>query len=409
MLGKLTALKVARTRDRGKYADGGGLYLQVASKDARSWIFRYTLAGRERFMGLGSVEGLALAEARELAAECRKLVRQGTDPIEYRNRKRAAVALQEARATTFKRAGEALMASHEAGWRNAKHRQQWRNTLVTYAFPVIGHLPVQDVDTTLVMKVIEPIWTLKPETAGRLRGRIERVLDWAKVRGLRTGENPARWRGHLDQLLPRKSKVHRIEHHAALPYAQLPAFVADLRQREGVSERALEFLILTAARAGEVRLASADEISFDARVWTIPAGRMKGGRQHRVPLCDAAMNVLKRMEIKRGELIFPGAKRGKPLSDVTLEKVAKRISANITPHGFRSTFRDWAAECTNFAREVAEMALAHKIDDDVEAAYRRGDLFDKRRRLMKAWGEYCESKPRTSSRQQRNIITMGAT
>jgi integrase len=391
LLGRLSAVRVQSVQGRGYYGDGGGLYLRVAPGGAKGWIFRYGGRGRRRDMGLGGYPAIGLAQARELAGECRSVLAAGLDPIAARKEKRAALAVEAAKAMAFADCANAYINAHEAGWRNPKHRQQWKNTLRTYVSPVLGKLPVAAVDTGLVVKVLEPIWTRKPETASRVRGRMEAVLDWAKVRGYRTGENPARWRGHLDHLLPAKAKVRKVEHHAALPYAQAGAFVASLRQQPGISARALEFLILTATRTSETLGATWDEVDMKANLWTIPAGRMKAGKEHRVPLSDVALAVLKEMrEIRHSDYVFPGARDGRPLSEMSLLMLLRRMNhGDITAHGFRSTFRDWAAERTTFEREVAEMALAHAIPDAVEAAYRRGDLFDKRRKLMDAWAAYC--------------------
>jgi integrase len=315
----------------------------------------------------------------------------GLDPIAVRNDKRAASAVAAAKAMTFAYCATAYINAHEAGWRNPKHRQQWKNTLATYVSPVLGKLAVSAVDTGLVLKVLEPIWTRKPETASRVRGRMEAVLDWAKARGYRTGENPARWRGHLDHLLPAKAKVRKVEHHAALPYARIGTFLAALRKQDCISARALEILILAATRTGETLGATWNEVDMGAKLWTLPSGRMKAGKEHRVPLSDAALSVLRQMHaIRHSDYVFPGARDGRPLSETSLLMLLRRMGrGDITAHGFRSTFRDWAAERTNFPREVAEMALAHAIPDAVEAAYRRGDLFEKRRKLMDAWAAYC--------------------
>jgi integrase len=295
---------------------------------------------------------------------------------------------------TFDACAAAYIAAHNTSWRNAKHRDQWRNTLTSYAGPAFGSLPVQSIDVGLVMKALEPIWQAKPETASRLRGRIEAVLDWATVRGHRKGENPARWRGHLDKLLPARSKVHKVKHHPALPYNEMADFVAELRKQEGVAARALEFLILTAARTGEVIGARWDEVDVEEKIWVVPAARMKAGREHRVPLSSAAVAILEEMKkIRESDFVFPGGKKGKPLSNMAMLAVLKRIGrSDLTAHGFRSSFRDWAAERTNFPREVAEMALAHTVGDKVEAAYRRGDLLQKRRQIMEAWARFCEIK-----------------
>jgi integrase len=293
---------------------------------------------------------------------------------------------------TFKACAEAYIHAHQAGWRNAKHRAQWPATLNTYAYPVFGDLPVQTIDTGLVLRAIEPIWTIKPETASRLRGRIESVIGWAAAKGYRpSGENPARWKDHLENLLPAKSKVRRVEHHAALPYGQLPEFVAELRRQEGVGALALEFAILTAARTGEVIGAQWDEIDTGARLWTIPGARMKAGKEHRVPLSDAAMAIVEAVvALKQGDFVFPGAKARRPLSNMALLMTLRRMGRDdLTAHGFRSTFSDWCAERTGYPSEVREMALAHTVGDKVEAAYRRGDLFEKRRKVMENWAVFC--------------------
>ena len=400
-VGKLTALKVSRELKPGMYADGAGLYLQVTSAGAKSWIFRFSLHGKAREMGLGSLSAITLADARTKAAECRKLRQDGIDPIEDRKTRLAQAALDAANTTTFKEAAASYIASHRAGWRNDKHASQWENTIATYAEPVLGRLSIQAVDTNLVLKVLQPIWKTKPETASRLRGRIEAILDWARVRGMRQGENPARWRGHIDHLLPAPSKVRRVKHHAALPYAELPEFIVRLRAQKSVAARALEFTILTAARTGETIGTQWDEANMAEKVWTVPADRMKAGREHRVPLSSRTIAILRdEQELRTSDYIFPGGKAGKPLSNMAMTEVLRRMGrGDITVHGFRSTFRDWAAERTNFPSEVVEMALAHAVGDKVEAAYRRGDLFEKRRRLMAEWASYC-STPAASGRDK---------
>ena len=386
-VGKLTALKVSRPLKPGMYADGAGLYLQVTGAGAKSWLYRFSLQGKAREMGLGSLSAVSLSEARIKAGECRRLREEGVDPIEARKVRREQAALDAAKSITFKEAAANYIASHRAGWRNEKHASQWENTLATYAEPVLGRVSIQAIDTTLVLKVLEPIWKTKPETASRLRGRIEAILDWAKVRGLRQGENPARWRGHLDHLLPARSKVRRVKHHAALSYAELPDFIAKLRAQEGVAARALEFTILTAARTGDTIGAVWYEVNTSDKVWTVPADRMKAGKEHRVPLSSRALAILREgHDMQTSDYVFPGGKAGKPLSNMAMTEVLRRMGRrDITVHGFRSTFRDWAAERTNFPSEVVEMALAHAVGDKVEAAYRRGDLFEKRRRLMAEW------------------------
>jgi integrase len=387
----LAALTVAKLRDPGHYGDGGGLWLQVSPTGTKSWVFRYRAHGRVREMGLGSLIALPLADARQAAAECRKQRAAGIDPIEARKAERARARLAEARALTFKACAEACIAAHAAGWRNAKHAKQWGATLAAYAFPAFGDLPVADVDTGLVVKALEAIWREKPETASRVRQRIERVLDWATVRGFRQGANPARWKGHLDTLLPARAKLRPVEHHAALPWAEVPAFVADLRSREALAARAVEFAILTAARTGEVLGARWAEFDLQAGTWTVPAERMKAGREHRVPLSREALAILSLLKgTSDGEYVFPGGRRGRPLSGMALLMLLRRMGrGDLTAHGFRSSFRDWAAERTNYPRAVAEAALAHRLKDKTEAAYARSDLFERRRRLMADWARFC--------------------
>jgi integrase len=388
---RLSTLKVSREKKIGYYADGGGLYLQVAGGAAKSWIFRFTLRGKAREMGLGSVADMPLAEARERAGACRRQLRDGIDPIEQRKVERARAVLADAKALPFKACAEAYIASHRSGWKSAKHAEQWTNTLTTYTYPILGTLPVQAVDVGLVMKVLESIWTVKPETASRLRRRIESVLDWATARGYRQGDNPARWRGHLENLLPKRSKVQKVKHHPALPYAEVGAFMASLRNKEGIVARALEFTILTVARTSETIGAPWPEIDLENDMWTVPADRIKADNEHRVPLSAPAVALLKRLRKETdGEFIFPGGKPGRPLSDRAMLSLLERMGRDdITVHGFRSTFRDWAAEQTSYPNEVAEMALSHVVGDKVEAAYRRGDLFEKRQRLMAEWARYC--------------------
>jgi integrase len=394
-MGKLNALQVQRAIKPGMYADGDGLYLQVAGARSRSWLYRFTLNGRERYLGLGSASAIDLKRARELAAEARRLRAEGIDPLEQRRAQRTTKRLKDARTIIFKECGEKYIASHEAAWRSDKHRQQWKNTLTTYVYPVVGALPVQDIDTALVIKVIEPIWLTRPETASRVRGRIESILDWAKARGFRAGENPARWRGHLDHLLPNRSKISKVVHHAALPYREIPAFMADLRGRQSISARCLEVTILAALRTSEAIGARLGEIDLEARLWTVPGSRMKTGTEHRIPLSERVLNILRDLRQRyESEYVFPGGRAGKPLSNMAMLKMLALMGRDdLTVHGFRSSFRDWAAECTNFSKEVAEMALAHAVGDKVEAAYRRGDLFEKRRRLMTAWAEFCGKSP----------------
>jgi len=381
------------------HCDGGGLYLQITEGGA-SWVYRYMLNKRAREMGLGPLALFGLSEARAKALDARRLRHEGIDPIEARRAMRAKAQLDAAKAVTFMECADSYIKAHRAGWRNVKHAAQWEATLATYAEPVIGALPVQAIDTALVLKVLEPIWAAKPETAGRVRGRIESILDWAKVRGFRTGENPARWRGHLDKLLPARGKLRKVEHHAALPYAELPGFLVALREQEGIAARALEFTILTAARTGETIGTTWDEINWTDKVWIIRAERMKGRKEHRVPLCDRALAILREMKPADDaanaveHFVFPGSKAGRPLSNMAFLMLLRRMGrGDLTAHGFRSSFRDWAAERTSFPNEVAEMALAHVVGSKVEAAYRRGDMFEKRRRLMQQWVTFCTTEP----------------
>jgi integrase len=398
-IGQLTALKIEKAKKRGMYADGGGLYLRVTPEGTKNWVLRYMLDRRPHWMGLGPFPLYSLQEARARAMDARRKRHEGIDPIEARRAERARLRLEAAKAITFRECAERYIASHRASWRNGKHAAQWVATLSTYAYPVIGALPVQAVDTALVLKVLEPIWTAKTDTAGRVRGRLENILDFARVRSYREGENPARWRGHLDKLLPARSKIRKVEHHAALPYSQLPDFLVALRGQQGVPARALEFTILTAARTGESIGARWDEVHWTDKVWIISGSRMKGGKEHRVPLCDRALTILRGMMTAEdtpntGQFVFAGGKPGRPLSNMAFLMLLRRMGrANLTVHGFRSSFRDWAAERTNFPSEVAEMALAHMVGNKVEAAYRRGDLFEKRRRLMQQWAAFCMSAP----------------
>jgi len=391
-IGKLTALKVKNLVEPGRYGDGGGLYLQVRDADCRSWLFRYKLHGRPRQMGLGPLHDVTLAEARDSAQRCRKLVRDKVDPIDQRKLVHAAAA-SAATALTFQQVAERYIATHEAGWKNEKHRAQWPSTLQTYVYPVFGNRSVAAIDTGDVTRVLEPIWTQKPETATRVRGRIETILDYAKTRGWRAGENPARWKGHLEHALPARAKVAKVEHHPALPWREIGAFMETLAAETGTSAQALRFCILTAARTGEVLGARWSEIDLENKAWTVPAGRMKAGVEHRVPLSESAIAVLDVMApLKNGAdlFVFPGGKAGKTLSNMSMAMLLRRMERpDLTVHGFRSSFRDWAAESTEYPREVVEAALAHTVGSKVEAAYRRGDLFDKRRRLMDEWAGFC--------------------
>lgn len=385
---RLTA-RAAQHAPIGWHCDGRGLYLQCSAgadgSICRSWVYRYRAGNRERYMGLGPIVDVTLAEAREKALAARKLRLDGIDPIEHRKGLRTAARLEAAKAMTFGACVDAYLETHEAAWRNLTHRHQWRMTLTEYCKP-IASLPVKDINTDLVLRVLTPLWKTRTETAKRLRGRIERVLSWAKGRGLRDGENPARWSGHLDEMLPSPAKIAAARHHPALPYTQLPEFMTELRERDSLSALALEFTILTVARTGEVIGAEwRSEIDLEAKVWTIPASRMKGGVPHKVPLCDRAVEILFRLP-HNSDRVFP-------LSNMAMLQLIKGLQPGLTVHGFRSTFMDWAHECTNHPKVVIDMALAHKVGDKVEAAYRRGDLFVKRTRLMDAWAMYCSSTP----------------
>lgn len=394
MVNRLSATRVQKLKAPGMYPDGAGLYLQVAGEGSKSWLLRYSLRGTAREMGLGSLRKVSLADARKKANEYHKLLDDHIDPIEHRAATRAKSALANTKTVTFKEAAEAYIAAHRAGWKNIKHAWQWPATLQTYAFPELGQIAVSDIDTALVLKVLQPIWESKPETANRLRGRIEQVLDSARALNQRIGENPARWKGNLSRLLPPRSKVRKVKHHAALPYAKMPAFLKALRAQEGNAARALEFTIMTAARTGEVIGARRQEINTSKRMWTVPAERMKAGKEHRVPLSESALQIFNSADADSPDFVFAGRQPGKPLSNMAMLNLLGRMGHdNLTVHGFRSTFRDWAAERTNFPNEVVEMALAHVIDDKTEAAYRRGELLDKRHKLMDAWADYCAQMP----------------
>jgi integrase len=375
----------------GRYPDAGGLYLVIVGK-SRTWMFRYKRAGKGHWMGLGPDSLVSLATARDAAIDARRLLRQGIDPIEARRAAKAQAAAEAAPAKTFESAADDYIAAHKAGWKNEKHGKQWRATLEAYAFPLFGQKPVAGITVDDVLDCLTPIWEAKPETASRMRGRIENTLDYAKTRGWRSGENPARWKGHLDHLLPARAKIARVVHHAALPWAELPAVMGKLADAGGTSALCLRFTILTAARSGEARGARWNEIDMAGKVWTVPPGRMKAAQEHRVPLSDAALAILKVMAPLKSAadgLVFPGGKKKAPLSDVAVSKALAAVADGFTVHGMRSTFRDWAAESTNYPREVAEAALAHTNRDKVEAAYRRSDLFEQRARLMREWAKYC--------------------
>lgn len=386
---RLTALKAGKIKKAGWYPDGMGLYLQVSNTGSKSWVYRYEKAGKERRHGLGGYPTVELGDARNAAEVCRRLRQEGVDPIEYKKRLRVVSELEKAKSITFKECALAYIDSHKSGWKNRKHESQWRNTLETYAYPVIGGLSVQDVEIGLILAILEPLWKEKTETATRVRQRIENVLDWAKVRNYRQGENPARWRGHLDKLLPKPSKVQKVRHFPAMQYKAVPDYFRELRQVDTVAAKALAFIILTATRNSEAREARWQEFDLESKFWEIPAERMKAGKPHRVPLSVDAVKILNEVKDLDSKLVFPGLKRGKPISEASVRNVLRKTHNGLTVHGFRSSFRDWCAEMTSYPREVAEAALAHVLKDKTEAAYQRGDIFEKRRKLMTAWDKYC--------------------
>lgn len=398
-MGKLNPKQVENLAEPGTYEDGDGLRLVVKATGRKSWVMRYQLNGKRREMGLGGFPDIGLKAARQAAADQRKILTAGADPMATRDAEREALRTSQmaaaAKAVTFKKVATDYISAHRAGWKNVKHAQQWENTLATYAEPIVGHLPVSEVATAHVLEILQPIWNTKTETASRVRNRIELVLDAAKARGLRDGENPARWRGHLDKLLPKRAKVRAVEHHTALPWPELPAFMEELAKHQALSYAAIRLTILTACRTSEVLGATWDEVDLESHTWTIPAARMKAGKDHRVPLSDAAQKVLGGLpRIDDSPYLFPGARQGRPLSNLAMLMGLRRMGrGNLTMHGFRSTFRDWAAERTQYPREVCEVALAHKVADGAEAAYWRGDVFEKRRALMADWAKYATTPP----------------
>jgi integrase len=393
------ARSVATLEKPGRHSDGDGLYLVVDASGARRWLFMFRWGGKLKEMGLGGASTVSLSDAREKAADARRIVASGRNPIELRRSAEAA----RAAGTMFGAFADKLVADLVQGFRNEKHQSQWATTLKTYAAP-LREKPLDAIGTDDVLAVLAPIWQTKHETASRLRGRIERVLDAAKAKGLRSGENPARWRGHLDKLLSKRRKLTR-GHHAAMAYPDVPAFISELRKREAVAGMALEFTIVNASRSGEVLGARWSEIDQETKVWTVPAERMKAGRPHRVPLAPRALNILAEAEkIRTGEYVFPGQRRDRPLSPVAMNKVLRRMQIeNATVHGFRSSFRDWAGECTSFPREIAEAALAHVVGDETERAYRRGDALEKRRLLMEAWAGFLDTANASAS-----VVPIGA-
>ena len=395
---ELSALEVSRIRDQGLHFVGNvpGLILQVKGA-SRSWILRIPIGGKRRDVGLGGYPAIGLAQARNGARDIRIKVVQGIDPIQERRNQQAALKVARGKLKTFSEVASGFLEDRSPGWRNPKHRQQWENTLAVYAVPKIGNLFVKDIELAHILNILRPIWTTKTETASRVRGRLENVLDWAKVHGYREGENPARWKGNLDMILPAPNKTKKVKHHKALPYSQVGSFMVDLHNRSGIAAKALEFTILTATRSGEVRGATWQEIDISKAEWTIPSERMKAGKEHRIPLSSQVIELLKGIPVGEADEIIFKAPRGGMLSDMSLGAVLKRMKIQVTTHGFRSTFRDWAGETTAFTREVIEHALAHQLQDKAEAAYARGTLLVKRRKLMEAWSIYCEQPFRQNS------------
>jgi integrase len=399
-LHRLTARAVATLKSPGRHADGGGLYLSISSNGGRRWVFLWRRNGRPREMGLGSSRDVSLVHAREAARLARQQVREGGDPIETRRQQPAL----RARDRTFADCAAAYVEAHRVSWKHPKHIAQWENSLATYVTPAIGALPVSIVATADVLRALQPVWNKRPETGRRLRGRIEVILDWARAQALRDGENPARWRGHLKNLLPTHSKVRSVKHRPAMPYASVPGLMTKLAADSGLAAAALRLTILTAARTSETIAARWSEIDRAGKVWTVPGARMKSGRPHRVPLPDVAVKLLERLAALGGkpdQFIFPGRKPGRHTSDGAMLVLLERLGhGNVTVHGFRSSFRDWAAEQTDYPAEIAEAALAHVEGDKTELAYKRTDYFDKRRALMQAWATYCVNQ-RPANAQQR--------
>lgn len=389
----MSNLKINSLNECGYFHDGGGLYLQITKKKNKSWIFRYTKLGKNRELGMGSLRYVSLAEARSKRDQMKKILIEGLDPLLEKIKLKKERQISEAKKVSFEVCVLRYIETHRVKWKNAKHGSQWESTLRTYAFPTIGHLPVDEIDTQLVLKVINPIWTTISETASRVRNRIEIILNWAKVSGFRSGENPARWHGHLENILPKRSEVQKTKHFAALPYKLISNFMFDLKQQTGIAALGLEFLILTATRTNEVMGATWREIDLETMTWTIPAERMKAEKSHRIPLSPRTLEILNSVARNSlNPLIFQNDRTHKKLSSSAFLALLKRMGYDITAHGFRSSFRDWTAEETNYPREVAESSLAHSLKDKVEAAYRRGDFFEKRKGLMSEWAEYCNMK-----------------
>jgi integrase len=395
--GRLTALAVKHAKERGVYPDGQGLLLQISRNGSKSWILRFRIGGRRRYCGLGALPDVSLAQARERAAAARLMLDAGQDPIEVKKGRRAATALSAAKAMSFLRAATSYIAAHSAGW-SVKTARDWTGSLTKHVYPVMGTIPVGDVDTGLVLQAIEPLWAKMPETANRIRNHIENVLDWAKARGYRSGENPARLKGHIDHLLPPKSKVIKVVHHPAIAYAEMPAFMERLRQEPSIAARALEFLILTAARSGEVLQATWDEINLADAMWIVPGARMKQGKEHRVPLSDAAVNLLQGLPTPHTGIIFQGIKPGQPINKMGMPLILKRMKrTDITAHGMRGCFRTWAAEQTDYPHEVCEAALAHAVGNQVSRAYQHSDVYERRVKLMTEWSNFVDGKAKPSA------------
>lgn len=402
---RLSSLTLKKDLAPGLYADGDGLYLQVSEHKTKAWVFRFMRGGVPRKMGLGPVSTqpgdarISLAQARLKAGEARGLLIDGVDPIEARKFRRAQAALEAAKTTSFRKCAEQYIKDNKPGWKNEKHAAQWESTLLTYVYPTLGSLPVGGVDTELVLKVLRPIWHEKPETASRVRGRVETILDWSKAHGYRDGENPARWRGHLENVLPAKNKISTVTHHKAMPYSDVPAFMAQLRAKIEISARALEFTVLTAARTGEAIGARPAEFNLSARLWTVDPSRMKGGKEHRVPLSDRAVEIVRPLLANGCEFVFEGARPGRPLSNMAMLEMLRGMKGDgLTVHGFRSAFYDWGHDLTGHPKELLDIALAHVVADKVEAAYRRSDMFEKRQRLMADWADFCRSAKSKSAR-----------
>lgn len=405
IINRLSALKINKLNTAGYFVDGGGLVLQISKTGSKSWLFKFDYQGKRHEMGLGSLATVNLKDAREKARLCRLKLLDGINPLLEKKQAFRSIAQQSARMLTFEECANSYIKAHESSWKNPKHLQQWENTIKTYANPVIGKLNASDIDTSHIRKILDSIWKTKTETAVRLRGRIETILDWAKVAGYRDGENPARWNGHLDQMLPAPNKIKKVKHLPSLPWTEISNFMNTIREDKVQASKAVALAILTATRSNEIRFAKWSEFDLEQSIWIIPAERMKAGKEHRIPLSKQVIALLNTLD-KEGEFIFKGRKEGTPISDMTLTAVIRRmdqaikdsggaglVDANgetITMHGFRSTFRDWCAESSEFPREVAEHALAHKLPDKIEQAYQRGDMLQKRALLMQSWADFCD-------------------